>query len=208
MKIVLATRNNHKIKEIEALFSDRDINPKNAVAFCGNFLSLKDFSDIPEIIEDCDSFEGNALKKARVAARHTREIALADDSGLMVDVLDGMPGVYSSRYAGENATDDENNKKLLEEIAGIAFEKRIAKYKSVIAVVFPSGEEYIAEGECKGFIAFEPKGSYGFGYDPVFYVPELKKTMAELKPEEKNRISHRAKAISAVKRHLKGEEIV
>lgn len=192
MKIILATRNIHKAREFQMLFNDAALK----------FLSLSDFSDIPVLKEDRKTFKGNALKKARAAAGYTKEIAIADDSGLLVDVLDGMPGVYSARYAGENATDDENNKKLLKEMEGIAFEKRGARYKSVVAVVFPSGEEYIAEGECTGMITFEPKGEYGFGYDPVFYVPELNKTMAELTPEEKNRVSHRAKAVCNIKKQI------
>lgn len=193
MKIVLATKNNHKIREIEALFDDMAIQ----------FLSLKDFPNVPDIVEDADTFEGNALKKARAAAEWTKEVAMADDSGLQVDALNGEPGVYSSRYAGENAADKENNKKLLNEIKGIPFEKRGARYKCIIAVVFPSGEEKMAEGECKGFIAFEPKGKNGFGYDPIFYLPEYNKTMAELSPEEKNKISHRAKAICNIKKIFK-----
>ncbi|MBI5893207.1 MAG: XTP/dITP diphosphatase [Deltaproteobacteria bacterium] len=194
MKIVLATRNNHKTREIEALFKDADIH----------ILSLKDFPNISDIVEDTDSFEGNALKKARAVAEYTKKIVMADDSGLQVDALNGKPGVYSSRYAGENASDEENNKKLLNEMKDIPFEKRSARYKCVIAVVFPSGEEKIAEGECNGFIAFEPKGNYGFGYDPIFYVPEYNKTMAEISPEEKNKISHRARAIQNIKRQSCG----
>ncbi len=197
MQIVLATRNNHKTKEIGALFKDTGIK----------FLCLNDFPNIPDILEDADTFEGNAFKKARTVAGWTKEVSLADDSGLQVDALNGKPGVYSSRYAGEGASDEENCIKLLNEMKDIPFEKRNAKYKCVIAVVFPSGEEKMTEGECNGFIAFEPKGNNGFGYDPIFYLPEYKKTMAELSPEEKNKISHRAKAIKKVRKYLNKDNV-
>jgi len=166
------------------------------------FLSVNDFLSIPDIIEDADSFEGNALKKARIIAEYTKEICLADDSGLIVDAIDGWPGIYSSRYAGEYATDGDNNVKLLSEMENIPFEKRNARYRCVAVIMFPDGSNKSADAECEGFITFEPKGNNGFGYDPVFYVPEYKKTMAELRPEEKNMISHRAKALLEIKRYL------
>ena len=153
-------------------------------------------------MEDGKTFEENALKKARFVANHLNMVALADDSGLEVDALNKRPGIQSARYAGENATDQENNRKLLKELNGIPIEKRQACYRCVVALVFPSGREEVAEGRCRGFIALEPKGNRGFGYDPLFYVPEYGKTMAELSSEIKNRISHRGRALVKLKARL------
>ncbi|HKZ46673.1 MAG TPA: XTP/dITP diphosphatase [Thermodesulfobacteriota bacterium] len=192
MKIVLATRNMGKVKEIKEILRGLDLD----------MLSLNDFPKVPSIIEDGKTFKENALKKARFVSRYLNIPALADDSGIEVDALDKRPGILSARYAGENAADDENNTKLLQELRGIPFGKRCAHYKCVIAIVFPSGEEETVDGSCNGFIALEPKGKGGFGYDPLFYVPEYGKTMAELPPDIKNRISHRGKALAKLKEKL------
>lgn len=193
MKIVLATRNMGKLKEIKEILRGLDLD----------ILSLNDFPEVPSIIEDGKTFKENALKKARFVSRYFNTPALADDSGIEVDALGKRPGIFSARYAGENATDEENNKKLLKELNGLPLEKRQARYQCVIAIVFSSGNEEVVEENCNGFIALKPKGSYGFGYDPLFYVPEYGKTMAELPPDIKNRISHRGKALAKLKEKLK-----
>lgn len=192
MKIVLATRNKGKAGEIQEILKDLNLE----------MLTLDDFPEIPMPHEDGKTFKENALKKARFIAQHLNMAALADDSGLEVDALDKRPGILSARYAGENATDEENNKKLLKDLSGVPFEKRRASYKCIIAIALPSGEEETVEGSCDGLIAIEPKGSGGFGYDPLFFVPEYGKTMAELPPEIKNRISHRGKALAKLKKKL------
>ncbi|MEK6600175.1 MAG: XTP/dITP diphosphatase [Deltaproteobacteria bacterium] len=192
MKIVLATRNMGKVKEIKEILRGLDLD----------MLSLNDFTEVPSISEDGKTFKENALKKARFVSRYLNIPALADDSGIEVDVLDKRPGILSARYAGGNATDEENNKKLLLELKDIPLKKRCAHYKCVIAIVFPLGEEETVDGSCNGFISLEPKGLGGFGYDPLFYVPEYGKTMAELPPDIKNRISHRGKALAKLKEKL------
>ena len=192
MKIVLATRNRGKSREIQEILKDLKLE----------ILTLNDFPEIPTPIEDGKTFKENALKKARFIAQHLHQPTLADDSGIEVEALGKQPGILSARYAGENATDDENNKKLLKELSGIALKKRNAYYQCVIALVFPSGEEETVEASCTGLIALEPKGKGGFGYDPLFYVPEYGKTMAELPPDIKNRISHRSKALAKLRAKL------
>jgi XTP/dITP diphosphohydrolase len=185
--IILATRNHGKIKEFKALLSDFNIRIK----------SLLDFGPIPAVVEDGDTFEDNAYKKAHETARVLGFPAMADDSGLVVEALNGEPGVRSARYAGEQATDLENNLKLLEAMKGL--EKRKAAFECVIAIAVPRGPALIYEGRCEGEIATELSGDQGFGYDPLFYYPPLKKTFANLTSSEKNRISHRGKAMSELK---------
>jgi len=162
--------------------------------------SLGDFSDVPEIEEDGKSFTENALKKARFYSKYFWKLTLTDDSGLEVDSLKGLPGIYSARYAGEKATSQENNQKLLREMEGISLSKRGARFRCVIAMVSPDGREAIAEESCKGRIGFKEKGRKGFGYDPLFILPKYGKTMAELSLEEKNRISHRGKALKKLRK--------
>jgi XTP/dITP diphosphohydrolase len=192
MKIVLATRNKGKAREIKEILKDLKLE----------ILTLDDFSEIPTPAEDGKSFKENAIKKARFIAGQLNMPTLADDSGLEVEILNKQPGIYSARYAGENATDEENNNKLLAELKDIPLEKRKACYRCVIAIALPSGIEETVEGDCCGLIALEPKGSGGFGYDPLFYVPEYGKTMAELSPDIKNRISHRGKALAKLRNKL------
>ncbi|NNG06604.1 MAG: XTP/dITP diphosphatase [Desulfobacteraceae bacterium] len=187
--LVLATRNQGKISEFEKLLLDFPIEIK----------SLQDFGPTSPIQEDGETFEENAYKKAHLTARMIGFPVLADDSGLMVDALDGRPGVHSARYAGEKASDKENNLKLLEAMKGV--KDRKATFKCVIMIAVPSGPALTYEGICDGEVAHEMKGTHGFGYDPVFYHPPLKKTFAQISLEEKNRVSHRGKAMA----QLRGE---
>ncbi|MCP4667670.1 MAG: XTP/dITP diphosphatase, partial [Deltaproteobacteria bacterium] len=176
-----------KILELEALCSDFDIEIR----------SLKDFGPIPPVVEDGKTFEDNAVKKARHTAKVLGLPALADDSGLMVKALDGMPGVYSARYAGEDASDEANKARLLKAMEGK--ENREASFVCVIAIAVPWGPALVYEGSCEGLITKGPKGGQGFGYDPLFFYPPLDRTFAEMSSEEKNRVSHRGKAMAAVR---------
>jgi XTP/dITP diphosphohydrolase len=188
MKIVIASSNKNKIIEIRDKFSS-----ETGIEIA----SLSEYKDIPEIVEDADSFSGNALKKARIIRDFTGEISLADDSGLVVDALNGEPGVYSARYGGDNLSDIDRYKLVLEKMAGVERGNRSARFICAIAMALPDGREFVTEGACEGVITRESSGSNGFGYDPVFYIPELKATMAEITLEQKNRISHRAKALES-----------
>ncbi|HSR10893.1 MAG TPA: XTP/dITP diphosphatase, partial [Thermodesulfobacteriota bacterium] len=181
---LIATRNRGKLREIGAILAPLG----------WNILSLNDFPGVPEIEEDRPTFAGNAEKKAAEAARFTGKLTIADDSGLVVDALRGRPGVFSSRYAGENATDEDRYQKVLSEMAAIPRERRQAAFVCAIAISFPEGRIETVEGEIRGEIAPVPRGDNGFGYDPIFLIPDLGKTMAEIGPEIKNRISHRARA--------------
>ena len=185
--LIIATGNPGKLEEIRQILGPR-IELK----------SLADFPHLPDIVEDGETFEANAVKKAMAVARHTGCPALGDDSGLQVDALDGAPGVFSARFAGEDATDGENNAKLLRLLEGIPKEKRTARFRCVIAVVTPDGTVRKAEGKCEGLILERPRGTGGFGYDPLFWAPEYRRTFAELASEEKNRISHRGRALREV----------
>jgi len=162
--------------------------------------SLNDFSDVPGIEEDGKSFAENALKKARFYCRYFGKLTIADDSGLGVDILKGMPGVYSARYAGQGASDRQNNQKLLGEMEGIRISKRGARFGCAMAIVTPGGEEAIVEGSCKGRIGFREVGKKGFGYDPLFILAQYGKTMAQLTVEEKNKVSHRGKALKKLRK--------
>ena len=185
--LVLATRNEGKISEFKDLIAGFGIEIK----------SLKDFGPIPMVEEDGATFEDNAYKKASFTAKVLGVPALADDSGLMVGALGGMPGVRSARYAGEDATDRENNHKLLEVMKDE--EERDASFMCIIAIAVPAGPALIYEGRCDGRITREPMGENGFGYDPVFYFPPLKKTFAQMGSEEKNHVSHRGKAMAELR---------
>jgi XTP/dITP diphosphohydrolase len=190
VKIVLATRNKNKVEEIREIlkmYLDDEIFSQIEL------LSSADFQ-IPEIEEDGETYEENALKKAREVYKFTKLPSLADDSGIEVEILGGRPGVFSARYAGEGATDEENNKKLLKELENVPIEKRKAKFKCVIAYV-DSVEERIFYGETSGKVIFEPLGDGGFGYDPLFLPNGFDLTYAQLPGEVKNRISHRSKAL-------------
>jgi XTP/dITP diphosphohydrolase len=196
-ELVLATRNRHKAQELASLLSDLGISIR----------TLDAFPQVPDVIEDGKTCEANAIKKARAVSRATGLLAVADDTGLEVDALGGQPGVYAARYAGEHVTYEDNWRKLLRELSGVPHDRRTARFITVAAIVSPSGEVQVAEGQLQGVITEEPAGAQGFGYDPVFFVPELGKTLAELSPDEKNRISHRAKAFAQV-REILGRQIV
>lgn len=189
MKIFLATGNKHKIKEIEKIFKMDNVK----------ILSINDGIEIPEVEEDGTTFEENSKKKALEIAKFTNMITIADDSGLCVDALDGAPGVYSARYAGEHGNDLDNNKKLVRELQGI--ENRKARFVCVITLAKPTGETYSFRGEVEGDIIDVPQGTEGFGYDPHFFMKEYGKTLAEI-PEIKNKISHRARALEKLKENL------
>jgi XTP/dITP diphosphohydrolase len=186
-KIVIATMNNHKVSEIKALIGD-----------CYDVMTQDAFS-IPSVPETGKSFEENALIKANVVAKKTNLLTLADDSGLEVDLLGGNPGIYSARYAGPNSSDNENNKKLIEELDKYKGQNILARFHSVIALVDPSADApKIFHGTWEGRIIFDQKGNHGFGYDPLFYIDEHKCTAAELSQQEKNILSHRAKAMKSL----------
>ncbi|OGP68749.1 MAG: non-canonical purine NTP pyrophosphatase, RdgB/HAM1 family [Deltaproteobacteria bacterium RBG_16_44_11] len=193
MKIVFASRNGGKIKEISDMLEGTDIE----------LASLNNYDNVPEIAEDGKNFLENALKKARVVSGYTGETVLADDSGLQVDVLGGEPGIYSARYSGENATDAENNKKLLAKLKGVPQESRGASFCCVLVLYRTDGSYDCFEGKWRGQIIDEPRGSNGFGYDPIFMVPDLKMTAAELPAEIKNKISHRGQAFAQLKESLR-----
>ncbi|MFW5982059.1 MAG: XTP/dITP diphosphatase [Halanaerobiaceae bacterium] len=196
-KLLVASGNKGKVREIKKYLEDLGDNLKFEI------LSMDSFPQLAEVIEDGDTFQANALKKARTRARETGLISLADDSGLVVECLNGEPGVYSARYAGENASDEDNNKKLVKELENYSFEERKAYFKCVMALLDPDRNiEIVVEGECHGFIQLEPRGDNGFGYDPLFFLPDYNKTMAELSLEEKNEISHRAKALEKMKKEV------
>jgi XTP/dITP diphosphohydrolase len=183
LPLVLATRNPGKTEELRKLLADFPVVIKN----------LADFGPTPAVEEDGLTFEENAVQKARGTAKFLGLPALADDSGLAVQALGGAPGVRSARYAGEHASDSDNNAKLLRELWDI--EKRAAAFVCVIAIAVPWGPTLVYEGRCEGLIATEPAGTMGFGYDPVFFYPPLQKTFAQLTTEEKNEVSHRGRAL-------------
>ena len=161
--------------------------------------SLEEYPELPEIVEDGTSFLENALKKARTTAEFTGEIALADDSGLEVAALNGAPGIYSSRYAGDGADDAQNNRKLLNDLRGVPPAERGAAFRCVLVLCRPDGRYEAFDGRWAGRITEEPAGEGGFGYDPVFFLPERGVTVAELSPDVKNRISHRAQAFAKLR---------
>lgn len=191
-ELVVATHNAKKLRELMSLLAGAPVRVR----------SIGEFADAPVVEEVGETFAENAALKALAAARHTGLWALADDSGLEVDALDGRPGVYSARFAGPNATDAENNAKLLQLLADVPEERRTARFRCAIAVASPDGRVYIDEGACEGVIVREPRGQGGFGYDPLFFVPSLGRTFAELPAEEKDRISHRGRALAAARERL------
>jgi XTP/dITP diphosphohydrolase len=183
-ELVLATRNRHKVEELVALLGDLGVTIR----------TLDEFPDAPDVVEDGDTCEANAVKKARAIAEFTGLPAVADDTGLEVDALGGRPGVHAARYAGEDATYEDNCRKLLREMTGVPREQRTARFLTVAAIALPSDGIRVAHGTLEGVIAEEARGTLGFGYDPVFLIPELGKTLAQLPADQKNTISHRAKA--------------
>ncbi|MDO7786325.1 XTP/dITP diphosphatase [Desulforamulus aquiferis] len=192
MKLVLATNNKGKVKELDQLLKPLGFE----------VVPIGQYPGFQEVEEDGDTFEANAIKKAVAAAEFTGELALADDSGLEVDALKGAPGVHSARFAGEPKDDQRNNNKLLQLMEGVPEKERTGRFRCVIAVSTPDGKTQTADGACQGLILREMKGIGGFGYDPLFYVTEFKKTFAELDLTTKNLISHRGKALQRAKEIL------
>ena len=191
-KIVLASRNKHKVEELKFFLSGLPLE----------VATLDDFPNVPSLVEDGKTFKENALKKAYQVYRQTNVLTLADDSGLEVFFLNGRPGVHSARYAGIDANDDANNEKLLMEMRGVAPRRRGAQFHSFLALV-GKGIEKTSEGICPGLLAENPRGTNGFGYDPIFIPNDFKRTYAELVAEEKNRISHRSRAFEKMREILK-----
>lgn len=191
-KIIFATGNENKMKEIRQIMGELPVE----------ILSMKQAGITADIVEDGTTFEENALIKAKAIAEITKEIVLADDSGLEIDALNKEPGIYSARYMGEDTSYRIKNQNLIERLEGVEEDKRTARFVCAIAAAFPDGEVITTIGTVEGRIAHEEKGENGFGYDPIFYVPEFGCTTAELSDEEKNKISHRGNALRAMKEKL------
>jgi len=194
MDLVVATKNKKKLKEIEELLGDLNLR----------ILSLADFPQAPKIIEDGKTFDQNAIKKAATIAMYTGKLTMGEDSGLEVRALKNKPGVYSSRYSGEGATDRKNNLKLLRELKNVPLKKRTARYRCSIAIAEKHRLITVVNGSCNGLIGFCSKGSTGFGYDPLFIIPKYNKTFAELGEKIKHTMSHRAKAIKKARKVMAG----
>jgi XTP/dITP diphosphohydrolase len=184
-EVIIATKNPGKAREFEYIFASRGIEVR----------TLLDFPEIPDVDETGSTFEENAILKAEAVSQALGKMVIGDDSGLMVDALEGRPGIYSARYAGEQKNDQNNTDKVLSELEGIPEEKRSASFYCALAVALPGQETITVSGTCEGRILEEQRGTNGFGYDPVFYVPEKGLAMAELSSDEKNKISHRANAL-------------
>ena len=197
--IVIGTHNKNKKAEIRKILNGMSLT----------LLDLEDFDDAPDIIEDGVTFEENAVKKALQLAKFCNMCVMADDSGLEIDALDKRPGVFSSRYCGEDTGYEEKCQKLFEELKSVPYDGRTARFRCAIALAEPEKLHFVVEASCEGLINTEPLGRNGFGYDPIFYVPEYNQTMAELEPDVKNLISHRALALKLFKerleRFMKGE---
>lgn len=189
-RIIFATSNEGKMKEVRAILKDLEVE----------VLSLKEAGIKADIDENGITFEENALIKAETISKLTKEIVMADDSGLEVDYLDKAPGVYSARYMGEDTSYDIKNKSIIDKLEGIPEEQRTARFVCAIACAFPDGTSKITRGTIEGTIAHVPAGKNGFGYDPIFYVPDFGCTTAELSPEQKNEVSHRARALEEMKK--------
>lgn len=199
-RIIFATGNEGKMKEVRQILAKLN----------ASVVSMKEAGVNLDIVEDGDSFAENALIKARAVWAETKDVVLADDSGLVVDYLGGEPGIYSARYMGEDTPYDIKNRAVIERLKDAKEEERTARFVCAIAAVLPDGTELVTEGVMEGMIAFEPAGSGGFGYDPILYLPEYGKTSAQLDAEEKNRISHRSRALEAMKMKLleSGNEMI
>ena len=191
-KLVFATGNEGKMKEIRMILGDLDYE----------ILSMKEAGIDVDIVEDGKTFEENAIIKATEISKIANCVVLADDSGLEVDYMDKMPGIYSARWMGEDTPYSEKNQAIIDKLSGVPDEKRTARFVCAIAAAFPDGRVVTKRGTIEGIIGYEPKGENGFGYDPIFFVPEFGKTTAQLSPEEKNKISHRGKALEMIKEEL------
>ena len=193
-RIIFATGNKNKIREIHEILGDLG----------WEILSMKEAGIDLDIVEDGTTFEENALIKAKAVAAQCNDIVLADDSGLEIDYLDGAPGIYSARFMGEDTCYTIKNTALVEKLAGVPEEKRTARFVCAIACAFPDGHTITTRGVMEGIIAQEIRGENGFGYDPIFYLPEFGCTSAEITPEQKNEVSHRGKALRAMRKELEG----
>lgn len=191
-EIIIATKNKGKAKEFERMFHPFGLQVK----------TLLDYENIEDIEETGKTFEENAILKAEEVAKKVNQVVIADDSGLIVDALNGAPGVYSARYAGLDKNDEENIDKVLEELKEIPEQDRTARFYCALAVAIPNSKTMTVSGTCEGLILHERKGNNGFGYDPIFFVKELGKSMAELGSEEKSQISHRGRALEKLKKRL------
>jgi len=189
-ELVVATKNKKKLEEIKEILKGLDLK----------ISSLINYNRIPRIIENGRTFRDNAIKKAVKIARFTKKLTLGEDSGLCVDILRGKPGVYSSRFAGKNKSDARNNAKVLKLLEGMPLNKRKAHYVCAVALADKDGLLNVVEGRCNGFIGFDLKGKYGFGYDPIFVIPKYKKTFAQLGPRLKHKMSHRFRALEKAKK--------
>ncbi|MDP4093914.1 MAG: XTP/dITP diphosphatase [Bacillota bacterium] len=192
-RFIAATKNKGKLKEIEEILSDLPFE----------VISMETVGIQDDIEENGSTFEENAMIKAKAVFDITGETVMADDSGLEVDFLNGAPGIYSARFAGEGASDQDKNNKLLDMLRDVPFEKRSARFVCAIAVILPDGTSFTVRGICEGYIGYKPEGKNGFGYDPLFYMPEYGMTTAQMEPEEKHRISHRGKALRMMVERLK-----
>ncbi len=195
MQLLVATTNLGKVREISAELLACGVNNFE-------FATLQHFPGVPEVVEDQPTFGGNAMKKARHFAKHTGVLSLADDSGLCVDALDGAPGIYSARYAGNPCDDQANNRKLLAALKDVPLEKRTAQFVCALALALPEKPLVVITDYVQGTIGYEPRGEHGFGYDPLFVLPEQDLTTAELSIAEKSRISHRGKAVRTLAQWL------
>ena len=197
-RMIFATGNENKMKEIREILGALPLE----------ILSMKEAGISADIVEDGKTFEENALIKARAICKLAGEMVLADDSGLEIDYLNKEPGIYSARYMGEDTSYHIKNKSLIDRLEGVPDEKRTARFVCAIAAVFPDGKELVVRGTVEGIIGYEEKGENGFGYDPIFYLPERGCTTAELPPEEKNSISHRGNALRLMKDLLEREHLL
>lgn len=188
MRLIIATGNEDKVREIDEILEGTGFEA----------ISMKQAGLNPDIVEDGTTFEENALKKAMAVHELSGEYVMADDSGLCIDALDGAPGIYSARFCGEDSTYEEKFRKIFEMLADVPEDKRTAQFVCAIAVVKPDGTSFTVRGECRGVLHEKPVGENGFGYDPIFYVPEFGMTTAQMDPEVKNSISHRGRALRAM----------
>lgn len=188
MRLIIATGNEDKVREIDEILEGTGFEA----------ISMKQAGFNPDIVEDGTTFEENALKKAMAVHKLSGEYVMADDSGLCIDALDGAPGIYSARFCGEDSTYEEKFRKIFEMLADVPEDKRTAQFVCAIAVVKPDGTSFTVRGECRGVLHEKPVGENGFGYDPIFYVPEFGMTTAQMDPEVKNSISHRGRALRAM----------
>lgn len=197
-RLIFATGNEHKMVEIREILGELPVE----------ILSMKDVGIKADIVENGNTFEENALIKAKEVCKLAGEMVLADDSGLEIDYLNGEPGIYSARYMGEDTSYRIKNQNLIDRLEGVPDEKRTARFVCAIAAAFPDGRSFVVRGTIEGIIGYEERGANGFGYDPIFYLPERGVSTAEIPPEEKNSISHRGNALRKMKEFLEREELL